>query len=152
MDLKTGIFSLAVGTLLLGSAARAEDTHLATAPEVQTQALRGGSEHTYSWGQEGSSQAAVAPTQQFAYNGQDRRRPQPPAPRKEQGRYELKRVQQWVPGRYEQVWVKKDCRFVAPGYSCPGNYERQWVPGHYETVEQWVWVPAPRRGQGPRWG
>ncbi|WP_224372567.1 hypothetical protein [Hyalangium versicolor] len=128
MDLKTGIFSLALGSLLIGSAARADDMHTATAAqEIQTQA--------------------------FAYNGQARRSPQPPAPRNQQGRYELKRVQQFVAGRYEKVWVADKCRFVARGGTCnSGHYEQKWVAGHYETVEQWVWVPAQHRGPGSRWG
>jgi hypothetical protein len=150
MDLKTGIFSLAVGSLLLGSAARADDTqHLASAPEVQTQTLRAGSEQGSAWNQQS------APTQQYAYNhnGSSRRSPQPQAPRNSQGRYELKRVQQFIPGHYEQAWVKQECRFIRSGDTCPaGYYEQRWVPGHYETVEQWVWVPAQRRGPGSRWG
>lgn len=156
MDLKTGIFSLAVGSLLLGSAARADDTqHLASAPAVQTQTLRPGSEKGSSWNQQSGSQAYDVSYQQYASNsnGSYRRAPQPPAPRNQQGRYELKRVQQFIPGRYEQVWVKQECRFIRRGDTCPaGYYDQKWVPGHYETVEQWVWVPAQQRGPGSRWG
>ena len=58
-------------------------------------------------------------------------------------------MQQWVAGRYEQVWVAQDCSDRSRRYirKCEeGRYEQRWVPGHYEQVEQWVWVPAPRRG------
>jgi hypothetical protein len=68
------------------------------------------------------------------------------------GRYELRTVQKWVAGRYEQVWVPQDCSDRSRRYimKCQeGRYEQRWVPGHYEKVQEWVWVPAPRRGYRP---
>jgi hypothetical protein len=157
MDLKTGIFSLALGALLLGSTARADDTqHLATPPEVQAQGFRGGSEQTYSWGNGDNRQNGGASDRDYARGGDNyRHTPQPQAPRNQQGRYERKLVQQFVPGRYEQVWVPQDCRYTRRhgGTQCQGGYyDNQWVAGHYETVEQWVWVSTQHRGPGSRWG
>lgn len=69
------------------------------------------------------------------------------------GRYELRPVQQRVEGYNEQVWVPETCetrrRHHRTRTVCrDGYYEQRWVPARYETVEQWVWVPAPRpRGQ-----
>ena len=143
MDLKTGIFSLALGSLLLGSAARAEGTQQFQAPlnngaQVQAQGFRGTPSPTYSWGHADYDQ-----------NRRDdrwyRHTPQPPAPQHQHGRYELKYVQQWVPGRYDQVWVPQDCNYRPRwgSQNCTGGYyNKQWVDGHYETVEQWVWVRA----------
>jgi hypothetical protein len=143
MDLKTGIFSLALGTLFLGSAARAEGPQQFQAPQyngaqVQAQGFRGTPSQTYSWGHA-----------DYDHNRRDdrwyRHTPQPPAPYHQHGRYELKYVQQWVPGRYDQVWVPQDCSY-RPRWGSPnctgGYYNQQWVDGHYETVEQWVWVRA----------
>ncbi|HZN95463.1 MAG TPA: hypothetical protein VFB81_22275 [Myxococcales bacterium] len=78
--------------------------------------------------------------------------------RRHQGRYELRTVQQWVPARYQQVWVPQQCSvrerqrgwWTQTGYVCvPGHYDQRWVAGHYETAQQWVWV---RFDHGRRWG
>jgi hypothetical protein len=146
MALKTGIFSLALGALLLGSTAQADDTQQFQAPQnddtqVQAQGFRGGDNQPYS---------------RDNSNGRYRRMPQPQPPQNQQGRYELKLMQQWTAGRYEQVWVPQDCRYQPRrgGTKCrDGYYDRQWVAAHYETVEQWVWVPARwQRHSGPEWG
>lgn len=78
--------------------------------------------------------------------------PPPPPHRPSPGRYELKTVQKWVPGFYRQVWVAEHNHHAHRGHphrhdkNCNGGYyTRQWVEGHYETAQQWVWVPAPSR-------
>lgn len=146
MDLKTGIFSLALGTLLLGSAARADGAHWASpinTPQVRAQGSQTVYGPTYSYGR-GDGQA------QNRYYDRDhdrwyRRTPQPQAPYHQQGRYELKYAQQWVPGSYQQVWVPESCSY-RPRWGTQqctqGHYDQQWVNGHYESVEQWVWVRA----------
>lgn len=121
MALKFGLFSLALGAMLLGSTAQAADL----------KAVHDAS--SVAWN---------------SNNGRDSRRaPTPPA--NQNGRYELREVKKWVEGRYDQVWVAQSCNDQSRRYikKCePGHYERRWVPGHYEKVEQWVWVPAPRHG------
>jgi hypothetical protein len=129
MNLKTGIFSLALGTLLLGSTAMADDN------QFQPQ-----------WNDNGTTVQA----QGYYRHGQP-----PPAPRNQQGRYELRTVQQWVPGRYEQVWVPQQCNYK-PRWGttkCRGGYyDQRWVEGRYQNVEQWVWVPSRwHRSSGPEW-
>lgn len=62
------------------------------------------------------------------------------------GRYEMRPVQRWVPGHYQQVWVPEQCRVKYRWYGervrCrPGFYDSRWVPGHVEVAQQWVWVP-----------
>src|SRR6185295_3979382 len=66
------------------------------------------------------------------------------------GHYEQRVVQQWVPGRYQQVWVPEQCntRFRQRGWyrsaanvCVPAHYAQQWMPGHYESTQQSVWVP-----------
>jgi hypothetical protein len=47
------------------------------------------------------------------------------------GSYQLENRQRWVPESCHQVWV-------------PGPFQprlTQCTPGHYETVEEWVFVP-----------
>lgn len=129
MALKTGLFSLALGALLLGSTAQAAEHD---ASSVVAQDLRGPR-----YGQGG-------------YNDHGSWR-EPPAPNRN-GRYELQTVKKWVAGRYEQVWVPQDCSDRSRRYimKCQeGRYEQRWVPGHYEKVQEWVWVPTPRRGYRP---
>jgi hypothetical protein len=137
MALKNGIFSLALGALLFGLTAQAQDAHDASSVDAQEQGFRG---------------SPQAPSYSSGRNRMPQPRPQP----NRQGRYELKQVKQWVPARYEQVWVGQDCSDRSHRYvtRCePGHYEQRKVPGHYETMEEWVWVPAPQRGhQGPVWG
>jgi hypothetical protein len=126
MALKTGLSLLALGALFLGSAASAapQAAQHAASPAPQTQNLRA-------------------------------HRPQPAPPAHQQGRYELQSVKTWVPGYTEKVWVRRECQPLPRhrGERCEGGYYQQrQVPGHYETVQEWVWVPAPaRRPQGPEW-
>jgi hypothetical protein len=62
-------------------------------------------------------------------------------------------VNKWVPGRYEQVWVEQNCKYkprrnVTKCYG--GYYDQRWVEGYYQTVQEWVWVPA-RYGRRGGW-
>jgi hypothetical protein len=129
MALKTGFFSLALGALLLGSTAQAADVHAEhDASSVVAQDFRGS----------GRGQGD---------QGDRDYRPAPPS--NQNGRYELRLVQKWVAGHYEQVRVTEDCRDPSRRYvmKCQEVHSAQkWVPGHSEQVEQWVWLPAPRRG------
>ena len=76
------------------------------------------------------------------------------------GRYQLRTVQRFVQGQYQQTWVPEQCSFrerhrgwysQAAQVCVPAHYEQQWMPGHYESAQQWVWVPFHGRGHG-RWG
>lgn len=61
-------------------------------------------------------------------------------------RYELRPIERWVPGHYQQTWVEPRCkpsRWGKKPHCRGGYYDQRWVPGHYETVQQWVRVPAP---------
>ena len=69
-----------------------------------------------------------------------------PAPRAD-GRYELRTTQRWVPERYEEVTVQQ-CR-ESHGWNrhfrrqvCYPVTQTRLVPGSYQTVQEWVWVPA----------
>ncbi|MDY7232308.1 hypothetical protein [Hyalangium rubrum] len=178
MALKTGIFSLALSALLLGSTAMAQDTqvntqqNLTAAPEAQ--AFHGGHDQpSYYDGRDDHGRYDDRRDRHDRHDRHDRRDrrgrfevhihtgnchhgPQPAPPQNEQGRYELRLTQQWVPGRYEQVWVPQDCRYRprrAVTKCTGGYYDQRWVEGRYETVEQWVWVSAPwQRHSGSGWG
>ena len=76
------------------------------------------------------------------------------------GRYELRTVQRFVQGQYQQTWVPEQCSLrerqrgwyrQAAQVCVPAHYEQRWMPGHYESAQQWVWVPFEGRGHG-RWG
>jgi hypothetical protein len=57
----------------------------------------------------------------------------------QQGRWEQRPVQQWVPGSPVTVWVPGHC---GPWGRCsPGQYVTRMSEGHYVTTQQWVWVP-----------
>ena len=71
----------------------------------------------------------------------------PPGQPQQAGRYELRTVQKWVEGSYQQTWVPRTCRarpFRHRVVCTGGHYEQQLQPGHYENVEEWVWVPSPQ--------
>jgi hypothetical protein len=149
MNLKTGIFSLALGTLLLGSTAMADDNQFQpqwndNGTEAQAQGFHGGYDSNYR-----------APIQVHVHTGACRHGPRPTPPQHQQGRYELRTVQQWVAGRYEQVWVPEQCHYKPRRgvTKCRGGYyDQRWVDGHYQNVEQWVWVPSRwHRNSGPEW-
>lgn len=68
------------------------------------------------------------------------------------GHFELRNVQQWVPGQTQQVWVAGFCHrppFSPVRVCTPGRYVSQGSPGYYTTVQQWVWVEHSGRH---RWG
>jgi hypothetical protein len=64
------------------------------------------------------------------------------------GHYETRQVQQWVEGRYENVYVAQQCHLQSnirkpwkqKQICTPAHYTQRWVPGHYVTVTQQVWV------------
>jgi hypothetical protein len=60
-----------------------------------------------------------------------------------QGQYRAQDVQQWIPGRYAQVYVPF-CRAARWGQvRCHGGTsESRWVPGYYAAVQQPVWAPS----------
>lgn len=150
MALKTGISTLALGALLLGSAAQADDTQKTQAApqaektQIQAQGFNGSVSVT--WGNDhdrySDGRYDNRSDNRYGNDNRDYRR-SPPPPQNQQGRYELRNVQQWVQGRYEQVWVPQDCRNGRWGRTkCTGGYyDQRWVEGHYETAQQWVWVP-----------
>ncbi len=79
------------------------------------------------------------------YDAQYYRQPMPPT-YQNQGHYELRTVQRWVPGQHEQVWVPEQCVTRQKPWGTkvrcrPGFYDSRWVPGHYVTVQEQVWVP-----------
>ena len=162
MALKTGIFSLALGALLLGTSAMADDNQFQAqyhdGSPAESQGFRGGyrgddrrdgrwNDHDRQYGR---------PAYGHVHSSDCRHGAQPaPTQNQQQGRYELRQVQQWVPGRYEQVWVPQDCRYSPRrGTKCRGGYyDQRWVEGHYQVAEQWVWVPSRwNSGTGSGWG
>jgi|GEM_PF-2312239 len=82
---------------------------------------------------------------------------QPPANQPD-GRYELQSIETWVSARYEQVTVT-ECRETRQrrGNGWRNHHRRdercypvtrsQLVPAHYETVQEWVFIPYPPRHQ-----
>lgn len=68
------------------------------------------------------------------------------------GHYELRTVQQWVEGRWVEDFVPESCRHIYKGRHhkykktvCePARTVSRFEEGHYENVQQWVFVPAPR--------
>lgn len=73
------------------------------------------------------------------------------------GRYELRTVQRFVQGQYQQVWVPEQCSLrerqrgwwrQAAQVCVPAHYAQQWVPGHSESAQQWVWVSFSGNGHG----
>jgi hypothetical protein len=158
MALKNGIFTLALGALLVGTVAQADDTqtqqNFASDSDVQAQGLHGGYGQPYHWDDDDHRDRGYR--REHVHSSRCNHGPQPTPPHNQQGRYELKLVQKWVPGYYQQVWVPQDCRYKPRRHvtKCTGGYyEQQWVPGRYETVEQWVWVPMEwRRDRGSHRG
>lgn len=65
-----------------------------------------------------------------------------------QGSYQLQSRQRWVPGGQTQVWVPGSCegrrhhrRHGGGRFCTQGGYQTIWTQGHYETQQEWVWVP-----------
>ncbi len=97
--------------------------------------------------------AFAGPPHRAPTRGYHTPRPPPPPVPHARGRYELVTHDRWVEGYYVKDWVPERCHEVrrrGPRHKrmrCdPGYYTDRWVPGHYEKVQEWVWVPAHRRG------
>ncbi|MFL5319646.1 MAG: hypothetical protein ACJ790_08300 [Myxococcaceae bacterium] len=64
------------------------------------------------------------------------------------GHYELRTVNEFVPGRYDQVWVPASCTYQRWGHwghhgrqvCSPGYYTQQWIPGRYVETSKYVFV------------
>jgi hypothetical protein len=56
------------------------------------------------------------------------------------GHYELRTVQKWQEGYWNQVWVPGACFGIHVRVCAPGSYQNQWVPGRYVTTQEYVWV------------
>ncbi len=120
-------------------------------------------EHEYSPVNQQYQQAYQAPGYQTSQQAEPCPAEPPRGFKRHQGRYEVRSVQRWVEGRYQQVWVPEQCSMRErqrgwvrqTGYVCvPAHYDRRWVPAHYETAQQWVWVPSGAYGHrhfGRRW-
>jgi len=129
MSFKMTLVGAALTLSMVPLAARADDGY-AQQPQYDQQY-----QQQYQYQQPG---VAVGEPRPDGYQG-DRR-----------GHYEQRVVQQWVPGRYQQVWVPEQCntRFRQRGWyrsaanvCVPAHYAQQWMPGHYESTQQSVWVP-----------
>lgn len=74
--------------------------------------------------------------------------PAPGIPRNS-GHYELRPVNRWVEGRYEEYYVAGRCEVRrhhrhprhARRYCTEGYLAQRWVPGHYVQASEYVWVP-----------
>lgn len=86
--------------------------------------------------------------------------PPPPPPREPTGHYEVRTVSEFVPGRYDQVWVPPSCvtryhgrwgRHVRQVCN-PGYYTQQWIPGRYVDVQKTVWVQDSQQYQYGSYG
>jgi hypothetical protein len=134
LQLQHGLFTLALSALLLApAAARAQDGRWGGQHDASPVGDSRAEQHIH-----GGGCYHPAPTPPPA---------QPPRSQwpRQQGRYELQTVQRWVEGRYEQVWVEQTCKYKPRRNrtKCEGGYyEQRWVPGYYQTVQEWVWVPA----------
>jgi hypothetical protein len=145
MALKTGFSILALGALLFGSSAAFADDNNGWAPVEQDETAR--SFHGDDWNNHNTRGGGF---EVHVHTGGCNHGPQPQPPPRQRGHYELQTVQRWVPGYHQQVWVPEECRYKPHRNvrKCWGGYyEQQWVPGRYETVQEWVWVSAPRRGR-----
>jgi hypothetical protein len=165
MALKNGVFTLAIGVLLIGSTAMAQEAQnqLQAPPsgaETNAQAFHGAGDGERRWDRDRDERERhyqrPGRIEVHVHTAYCNHTPQPPPPQYQQGRYELRYEQQWVPGYYQQVWVPEECKYKPRRgmTKCRGGYyDQQWVPGRYETVEKWVWVPSHHRRQvGPEWG
>ncbi|MCY1082402.1 hypothetical protein [Archangium lansingense] len=139
MMLRHGLFTLALSAMFLAPvAARADDSWGRHDASPVGQASHGG-QHIHTGGC-----YHPAPTPPPA---------QPPRSNwpRQSGRYELQTVREFVPGRYEQVWVEQNCRYRPRRNvtKCEGgHYEQRWVAGYYQSVQEWVWVPVHRGPYG----
>jgi hypothetical protein len=138
MNLKSGILSLLIGTVLFSAGAASAD------------------ERRYD--RDGDDRRDERPSLISVHvHGPGCHHAPAPAPRPN-GRYELRTTQRWVQGYEERVWVPETCRTKEKRHSrrtvCRGGYyDTRQVAGYYEPVEEWVWVANPprheRHGSGP---
>lgn len=72
---------------------------------------------------------------------------QQPAPVNNNGRWEMRTTQQYVPGTTQQVYVAGRCFVGRHGrqFCEPGRYVTTQTAGHYETQQSWVWVAFENR-------
>jgi len=70
-----------------------------------------------------------------------------PRPVNNNGRWEMRTTQQYVPGTTQQVYVAGQCRMGYRGrqFCEPGRYVTTQTAGHYETQQSWVWVAYENR-------
>jgi hypothetical protein len=70
-----------------------------------------------------------------------------PRPVNNNGRWEMRTTQQYVPGTTQQVYVAGQCRMGYRGRQVcePGRYVTTQTAGHYETQQSWVWVAFENR-------
>lgn len=137
MNIKTTMMGAALSLTLLPLAARAEHEYSPVEPEQQYQQQYQPEQYQQPYQEAPAYQTARPPM------------PRDYGRRRGHGRYELRTVQQWVAGRYQQVWVPEQCSMRerqhgwvrTTGSVCiPAHYGQQWTPAHYESVQQWVWV------------
>jgi hypothetical protein len=129
MNLKPGILSLLIGTVLFSAGAASAD----------------GRRHHGRDGDRGGRPSLIS----VHVHGPSCHHAPAPAPRPD-GRYELRTTQRWVQGYEERVWVPETCYTKEKRHSrrtvCRGGYyETRQVAGYYEPVEEWVWVPVQYR-------
>lgn len=77
-----------------------------------------------------------------------------PRPVNDNGRWELRSTQQYVPGTTQQVYVAGQCFYGRHGRQVcqPGRYVTTQTAGHYETQQSWVWVAYENRYDNNRYG
>lgn len=77
-----------------------------------------------------------------------------PVPVNNNGRWELRSTQQYVPGTTQQVYVAGQCFSGRHGRQVcqPGRYVTTQTAGHYETKQSWVWVAYENRYDNNRYG
>jgi hypothetical protein len=131
MNLKPGILSLLIGTVLFSAGAASAD---------------GRDGHRRDRDDDREHRAGRPSLISVHVHGPGCHHAPAPAPRPN-GRYELRTTQRWVQGYEERVWVPEVCHTKEKRHSrktvCRGGYyDTRHVAGYYEPVEEWVWVPV----------
>ncbi|MBF5046095.1 hypothetical protein FGE12_27015 [Aggregicoccus sp. 17bor-14] len=150
MNLKPGILTLLVGTVLFGAGAALADDHGASRGGDRDEGRREWRDRRDDRRDDRRGPGAVINVR--VGGGVVYHRPPEPAPRPD-GRYELRTTQRWVSGYEERVWVPEVCTTEQHHHmrrtTCrDGYYDTRYVDGHYEPAEEWVWVPYPPRPYG----
>ena len=144
--MKTTIVAASIALSLLSTAAFAQGTYRPAPPSGTAYGV------TYGYGYDDGRGHQHDDDCDHGRRGYDRDGDGDVDRRDRKGRYELRSVQQWVPGQVTQVYVPGVCRSSPSGFArfcSEGRYETRQGPGYYQTVQQWVWVPSSR---GDRWG